>query len=372
MRKLRYFQDFEDYDDEEDDESQFSTAPTPFEDVDENNVPLDELDEEEQKFPRQRYSNRFSEIFRAAQAEPEGPANSKYRQFLDNELPTRDKPTKMNKLAAVLGGVSEGYFKGAGAGMRVFDETIEEPYRRKVNDFALKEKALQRAAALEDKETGRKASFARSAVQAIRDEELAEYRRKNLARLASNDIVNKAYKEAQAFRLKNPNMRFQNVDGEIRAYNPTDPTKYVRLGEASILGKTAMSQKRAIAEMESALAENRDIRMENIRTVNRRIEGNQDDARQRVLDEEKFDRDSTKPDAREDQARVRLQEVISDPDYIAAIQQSGKNVDDFIEWERLASGQKTGKIIGLKPPKIGDSKAKKVYDVLWKAITGNE
>jgi len=107
--------------------------------------------------------SRFQQIFDSARNIPPGPATSRYQQFLDQGLPEQGKPSKVNRLAAILGGASEGYFRGAGAGVRTARSILDEPRERQLREYERKAKVLEGAAALEDKNLGRAASFARSA-----------------------------------------------------------------------------------------------------------------------------------------------------------------------------------------------------------------
>lgn len=127
-------------------------------------------DEEQDQTVDEPQSNKFTDIYNSAMDMPEGPANTRYRKFLEEEMPKREPPSKMNRLAAILGGASEGYFRGANAGMETTQKALDAPYEDKLRDYTIKSKALQGAAAIEDKTLGRRASFARTAATMARDE----------------------------------------------------------------------------------------------------------------------------------------------------------------------------------------------------------
>lgn len=99
----------------------------------------------------------------------DGPAKKAYKDFLAEPEPRKEdfKPTKMNRLAAILSGASDGMRRGAGAGFetaqgilnRPYDEAMGERIRRakqleagyKVEDGDFKDKVLAAKTALDSK-----------------------------------------------------------------------------------------------------------------------------------------------------------------------------------------------------------------------------
>lgn len=99
----------------------------------------------------------------------DGPAKKAYKDFLAEPDPRKEdfKPTKMNRLAAILSGASDGMRRGAGAGFetaqgilnRPYDEAMGERVRRakqleagyKVEDGDFKDKVLAAKTALDSK-----------------------------------------------------------------------------------------------------------------------------------------------------------------------------------------------------------------------------
>lgn len=168
-------------------------------------------------------TNRFNEIFNAARDVPEGPANTNYRKFLENEMPVREPPGKINRLAAILGGASEGFQRGASAGIRTAQDTLEAPYERKLRDYTVKGRALQGAAALEDKSLGRAASFARSATNAeIAQDKIKQQAADRQARINNWAATNKV--RVDAMKKMGITHTLNDVTGELTFSSP-DGTK---------------------------------------------------------------------------------------------------------------------------------------------------
>lgn len=124
----------------------------------------------------------FSDAFRNASEIPSGPAGQRLNAYLGKGTPQeKDFPvTKTNRLAAILGGASEGYQRGATAGVRLAKGIMDEPYQKGMQRYQMEGKNLETAAALEDKEMGRKASFARTAAITARDEATNHFRNASL------------------------------------------------------------------------------------------------------------------------------------------------------------------------------------------------
>lgn len=129
--------------------------------------------------PGQGVSENFTRLFQAARDVPPGPAESKYTGFLNEPVP-QYKPTKMGKLAAILGGASEGYQRGAGAGAKTAHEILEAPYRREVAAHQLRGTQLKEAAEVESKNLGRAAQIARQATLANNAKIAADQRQAEL------------------------------------------------------------------------------------------------------------------------------------------------------------------------------------------------
>lgn len=107
----------------------------------------------------------FSRLFQAARDVPPGQAEERYTKFQNEPQPTF-KPTKLNRLAAILGGASEGGLRGAGAGVRTAHDILEAPYNRAIQAHKLRGSQLKEGAEIESRNLGRAASIARQATTA--------------------------------------------------------------------------------------------------------------------------------------------------------------------------------------------------------------
>lgn len=225
--------------------------------------------------------DRFSQLFNAAMAVPPGPAETRYAEHLSKGAPTPDqfKPGKINRLAAILGGASEGGLRGAGAGIRTARDVLETPYRRGMESYKLQSEQLGKAAQVESSMMGRKASFARTAA----NQEAAE------ARLAAKKVYDEKLFEhweradkARAATARGAGFHWETskVDGRIHGYrpDPSDPSKVLewvgpKIGETpsetdkrdfdEFLGKEDVQQKNRVA-LERVRAEERE-NLENLR-----------------------------------------------------------------------------------------------------------
>lgn len=206
-----------------DDEENQTFSPLMFDDDFQNIDQSDQLDDQPSEDDlaneqaRPTFGNNFLNAYKAMQSAPEGPANSRYRKFLEEEMPKHEPPGKVNRLAAILGGASEGYFRGAGAGIRTARETLDAPYERQLRDYSIKGRALQGAAELEDKSIGRRASFAgQMATQANADARLEEQQRLH------NVMFAKWGQEAAtaAIRAANTGVHWETsqVDGRVHGF----------------------------------------------------------------------------------------------------------------------------------------------------------
>src|SRR3972149_10028808 len=72
-------------------------------------------------------------------------ASEDYRQLL-SEVPERESPGLLRKILAGAAGASSGYFEGAAKGIETGTNIMEEPYRRKLQDYSTRVGIAQRAA----------------------------------------------------------------------------------------------------------------------------------------------------------------------------------------------------------------------------------
>lgn len=218
---------------------------------------------------RASLSSRFGEAYKMASEMPTGPNNKAYSNFLEHGAPNRAdyKPGKLNRLAAILGGASEGYRKGPGAGANFADSMLDKPYNEALASNEMQGRRLAAGATLEDKEMGRKASFARTAATDIHNTNMEDTARKNAASL---DIVRKA----QAHKAMNPNAVYKNINGKVVAIGADG--KQTILGDATMLSPEAFKQHKDLAKFTSDLIAGRETTLESIRNKNATVR--QDDA----------------------------------------------------------------------------------------------
>lgn len=133
--------------------------------------------------PQDKPASRFSSLYADLADETGGPAQKKYADFL-NTGPNRDdyKPTKVNRLAAILAGVSDGVKHGGGAGYKTATDILDQPYNEAQTDYDTQAKKLAAGANIEEKDMGRRVKLYQDMTQAERDKAKdTETNRHNLA-----------------------------------------------------------------------------------------------------------------------------------------------------------------------------------------------
>lgn len=96
--------------------------------------------------------DRFSELYSKLANAESGPANKKYRDFLDTAEPSRADfaPNKMARLGAILSGVSESVSKGGFAGARTTQALLDRPYEEALDSRNRQRDILKSGAELEN------------------------------------------------------------------------------------------------------------------------------------------------------------------------------------------------------------------------------
>ena len=112
-------------------------------------------------------SDTFASTLSRFKQQQRGPANQKFSDFLNQPVPTRDQlpGTRLNRLAAILGGASEGFQHGAGAGAKTAAEILNQPMADAMDKYNLQAKVLQTNAQLEDKDQSRQEALAKQQLQ---------------------------------------------------------------------------------------------------------------------------------------------------------------------------------------------------------------
>jgi len=129
--------------------------------------------------------NDFASLYKQISSQPEGPAQSRYRQFLDTNLPSKEdrqfRPGVTDRIAAILSGLSTGITKGAGEGYATAQNILDQPYKEATERYKLQGGRFGEAARIEqENELNR--------VKLIRDMLESNDRQANTARQAREAI----------------------------------------------------------------------------------------------------------------------------------------------------------------------------------------
>jgi hypothetical protein len=185
----------------------------------------------------------FTDMFKmASEAEP-GEAEKRYSDFLSKGAPSREdyRPGKLDRLSAILGGASEGYQRGAGAGIKTARDVLERPYEQGLRDYETKAKTLAESARIEGATFGRRASLARTAAtQGAADRRIAEQQ------ALHEELFKKwgADSAAKAASLQGVNYTVdQNTGNMIATYRKPDGTWTSWVGPK--LGQTPSEKQKA-------------------------------------------------------------------------------------------------------------------------------
>lgn len=94
------------------------------------------------------------DVYSKLMSGPPPPAQAKYRDFLTNNVPTRDQyaPSKMTKLSAMLAGMSEGVRHGAGSANAIQQSILDSGYNDATADYKMQGDRLKGAADLEERD----------------------------------------------------------------------------------------------------------------------------------------------------------------------------------------------------------------------------
>src|SRR5260221_1675955 len=217
----------------------------------------------------------FSGLFNAARSQPPGPASKAYSDFLAKGVPTPDQypPGKINRLSAILGGASEGWQRGAGAGIRTAQEILDSPYQKAIAAHKLRGGMLEKGAEVESKDLGRAASFAKSATTAY---DAAQTQRRLAIRDQHQFDHWDAADRAAARRAANTGTHWVTgqTDGKIHGFK-TLPDGSVQHFEGPKIGQTMDEKQKAAFDLftkqEGVRQPNR-IALANTQSANRTAE----------------------------------------------------------------------------------------------------
>lgn len=98
-------------------------------------------------------NSKFSSMYADIANQQSGPANQKFKDFLDSEEPNRDsfQPSKMTRLSAMLAGISDGAKHGGGAGFKTANDILDTDYNDANVRYNNQGKKLEAAAGLEER-----------------------------------------------------------------------------------------------------------------------------------------------------------------------------------------------------------------------------
>jgi hypothetical protein len=231
-----------------------------------NPTPLDPAPPDQQT----AQPNRFQNIYNQMVNQPQGPMTRRFSDYLSQPPPTKEqyKPSKMNRLGAILGGASEAYFRGPGAGLKYKEAILDRPYQEAMNRHVLLGKQLEQAAGIESKNLGRAASVARTAttaetaaetnrIKAIQAETQARHLESADATAAAN-AVQRGWKTHTnpvdghlIFSKPKPDGTIQTVDGGKAGESLSERAKRILEEKVAVEG---VIQKRQLAVTEAAAA----------------------------------------------------------------------------------------------------------------------
>lgn len=137
-----------------------------------------------QEAPTNQGMSKFSKTYSDLADEKGGPAYQKYTDFLNSQNPSRDdpryKPGKMDRVAAILAGVSEGARHGGAAGYKAAGDILDDKYNEAQKDYKLQGDKLATSAGIEEKDMGRRVSILKDIIaQQHNDAVIAESKREH-------------------------------------------------------------------------------------------------------------------------------------------------------------------------------------------------
>jgi hypothetical protein len=143
--------------------------------------------------PSPTSGSRFSQVYADLADEKGGPAQQKYTNFLDTGPKREDyKPGKLNRLAAILGGISEGQLHGGAAGYKTSTGILDDSYNEAQKDWSTQADKLKEASGIEEKDMGRRVGILKDIIQEDRNRQsLDEIRNYHQGRLKNDADANK-------------------------------------------------------------------------------------------------------------------------------------------------------------------------------------
>jgi len=191
----------------------------------------------------------------------QGPAAGAYAEHM-NAIPEYTKPSKMQRFSAALVGGGEGLRKGAAAGWAAGQEVAQAPYRRDLEQWGLKEKALKQSADIEDDTTNRKIQFMKEARASAKDSVEAGRWMKEF------DLKNETARRAREHQIEQEK-QWKN-SGYVSHIDSKGDTIYTKPGTGETFNAGTSSKVRDWANTERGLATGE----KNARTAGRNADTN--------------------------------------------------------------------------------------------------
>lgn len=153
----------------------------------------------------------MDDVYSKMMNEPSGPANQGYKDFLQAPPPSRDdyKPGKLNRLSAVLAGISTGA-KG-GDGYRAAQSILDDPYNEAMGDYKNRHDRLATGAGLEDKEVNNKVKTYRDFVTDEYNQRRADAEDNRNNRLDKATTADIEYKQKRAGTFETAEQKKQRI-----------------------------------------------------------------------------------------------------------------------------------------------------------------
>lgn len=158
------------------------------------------------------------DVFNQINNAPVGPSQQKYRDLLESQPNREDfKPGKMQRLASILSGASEGIRHGAATGYKTGTGIMDEPYNEAMDDYKFKADRLGKASDLEEKTR-------LNNVKTYRDFITDEQNQRESARKAKLDESTISSNNARANNYKNQGWtKTNNASTGVEEYTRINP-----------------------------------------------------------------------------------------------------------------------------------------------------
>lgn len=136
-------------------------------------------------------SNDLVSIYEQILAQREGPAQTRYLEYL-NRAPKEDdfRPGKMTRLGAALAGAAAGAVNGPMAGYSLASEVVDAPYNRALRRYDIEGRGLREAASIEERSIGNRIGLVKDITSAKQAADQLELNRRNIeSQIKARDLT---------------------------------------------------------------------------------------------------------------------------------------------------------------------------------------